>query len=107
WTDMASMAAPTPPIGASRNERHPLLYELNTRVHLYERGTELGRPATLDDVEDRLLDGLAEQGFTWLWLLGVWQTGRAGRKVSREDPALREDYARTLPDFRDDDIVGS
>ena len=26
-------------------------------------------------------------GFDWVWLLGVWQTGPAGRDVSRQHPA--------------------
>jgi hypothetical protein len=86
---------------------HPLLYQLNTQVYLSERSAALGRLATLDDVEDNLLDRLARLGFTWLWLLGVWQTGEAGRTISRGNPALRQDYARWLPDFRDEDIVGS
>jgi hypothetical protein len=90
---------------ADRN--HPLLYQLNTRVYLTERGKELRRPATLDDIRDTELDALREQGFTWLWLLGAWQTGRIGREVSRTNPTLRMDYARALPDFREEDIVGS
>jgi glycosidase len=87
--------------------KHPLLFQLNTRVYLTERGRRLGRPATLDDVPDAELDLLRDQGFDWLWLLGAWQTGRIGREVSRTNPTLRADYARALPDFRDEDIVGS
>src|SRR5512134_507896 len=90
---------------ADRN--HPLLFQLNTRVYLTERGKELRRPATLDDITDTELDALREHGFTWLWLLGAWQTGRIGREVSRTNPTLRMDYARALPDFREEDIVGS
>jgi len=87
--------------------KHPLLYQLNTRVYLTELGKKLGRPAGLDDVPDAELDRLRDQGFRWLWLLGVWQTGRVGREVSRTNPSLRADYAHALPDFRDQDIVGS
>ena len=62
--------------------RYPLLYQINTRVWLRERSRQLGRPATLDDIRDADLDHLAAQGFDWLWLLSVWQTGDAGRAVS-------------------------
>jgi glycosidase len=86
---------------------HPLLYQINTRVFLHERGAALGRHATLDDLPDEFLDEVAARGFQWIWLLGVWQTGEVGRRISREDQVLRASYAEQLPDFTDEDIVGS
>jgi hypothetical protein len=62
---------------------NPALYQINTRVTLYERGVALGRRATLDDIDDGMLDEIAERGFSWVWFLGVWQTGPAGRAVAR------------------------
>jgi glycosidase len=86
---------------------HPLLYQINTRVFLHERGAVLGRHATLDDLPDESLDEVAARGFQWIWLMGVWQTGEVGQRISREDPVLRPSYAEQLPDFTDEDIVGS
>jgi hypothetical protein len=63
--------------------RHPSLYQINTRVWLTALARSLGRPATLDDIPDAALDGLARMGFDWIWLLSVWQTGAAGQRVSR------------------------
>ncbi|WP_448191537.1 alpha-amylase family glycosyl hydrolase [Azospirillum sp. sgz301742] len=85
----------------------PLIYELNTRVWLRERGSALGRPATLDDVSDAELDWLAERGFGWIWLLGVWWTGEAGRQVSRSRADWRRAFQEALPDLDEDDICGS
>jgi hypothetical protein len=87
--------------------RYPSLYQINTRVRLSEIAAELGRPATLDDVTDAELDGLAADGFDLVWLLGVWQTGDAARAISRTHPALREEYTRVLPAWTDDDVTGS
>jgi hypothetical protein len=87
--------------------RYPSLYQVNTRPWLTERARALGRPATLDDVAEAELDGLAAQGFDWVWLLSVWQTGEAGREISRSDPDLRREFEATLPDLREDDIGGS
>ena len=87
--------------------KHPTIYQLNTRVLLRERGMALGRPATLDDFSDAFLDGIAELGFEWVWLLGVWQTGPAGRAISLADAGLRTELRNELPDLRDDDITGS
>jgi glycosidase len=87
--------------------RHPLLYQVNTRVFLQERGAALGRRATFDDIPDSWLDEVAGQGFAWLWFLGVWQTGAAARQVSRSNAKLRAAFTAELPDVRDDDVVGS
>ncbi len=86
---------------------NPSLFQLNTRVTLHELSTKLGRAATLDDVPDAMLDEIAKNGFEWVWLLGVWQTGEAGRQISRSDPKLRAEFAKELPDLREQDIVGS
>jgi glycosidase len=54
------------------------LYEINTRAWVREAGG-----ATLDDVPEAELDRVAGFGFDWIWLLGVWQTGRAALEYSR------------------------
>jgi hypothetical protein len=87
--------------------RYPLLYELNTRVRLSELAAALGRPATLDDVTDAELDRLGRDGFDLVWLLGVWQTGEAARRVSATNPEWLAEYHRVLPDFRESDVCGS
>jgi len=87
--------------------RYPSLYQINTRVWLTELSRQLGRRATLDDIPDVELDRLAESGFDWVWLLSVWQTGAAGRKVSRTNQEWRREFQETLPDLHDDDIPGS
>ncbi len=87
--------------------RYPSLYQVNTRVRLSEIERELGRPATLDDIPDAELDRLAAAGFDWIWFLGVWQTGPAGRRVSLSDSELRREYQQTLPDFDESDVTGS
>ncbi|MDT7581758.1 MAG: hypothetical protein QOK35_3022, partial [Pseudonocardiales bacterium] len=86
---------------------NPLLYQLNTRVLLFERGLEVGRPATLDDIPDALLDDIAARGFDWVWMLGVWQTGEAGRAVSASNPDWLAEYREALSDFTPDDVTGS
>jgi Alpha amylase, catalytic domain len=86
---------------------YPTLYQINTRVWLTALARQQGQAATLDDVPDAELDRLARMGFDWIWLLSVWQTGAAGREVSRSHPEWREEFRHTLPDLTDEDIVGS
>src|SRR5262249_11875089 len=82
---------------------YPTLYQINTRILL----GEIGPGATLDDVPDTLLDRLAALGFDVIWMLGVWQTGPAGRQVSRTQPDWRRGYPQDLPDVKEEDICGS
>jgi hypothetical protein len=87
--------------------RYPALYQINTRVWLHELGVALGRAATLDDVPDVSLDELSADGFDWVWLLGIWQTGEAGRQVSLHQPEWQAEYRELLPDFTPGDVCGS
>jgi hypothetical protein len=87
--------------------RYPSLYQVNTRVWLTELSGQLGRRATLDDIPDANLKEFARQGFDWIWLLSVWQTGNAAKLVSRSNPEWRHEFQETLPDLTDDDIEGS
>ena len=87
--------------------QYPSLYQINTRVWLTELSEALSRPATLDDVPDAELDRLAEMGFDWVWFLSVWRTGQASQMVSRANPQWRQEFQKTLPDLREEDIAGS
>lgn len=87
--------------------RYPSLYQVNTRVWLTGLSRALGRHATLDDIPDTALDEFAQQGFDWIWLLSVWQTGPAAQAISRSNPEWRQEFEQTLPDLTDDDIGGS
>ena len=87
--------------------KYPLLYQVNTRVWLAQLSKELGRPATLDDIPESELEGLADQGFEWVYFLGVWQTGEIGRRISRGNADWLVEYRASLPDLTEEDICGS
>lgn len=91
----------------TRSRTRPCLYQVNIRVWLTELSRALGRCATLDDIPNAALDEFAAQGFDWIWLLSVWQTGAAGRLVSRTHPAWQREFAQILPDLTAADIAGS
>ncbi len=87
--------------------RYPTLYQINTRVWLNRLSREAGKRVTLADIDDATMDGFTEQGFDWIWLLSVWQTGAAGRAVSRSNPQWHAEFKTVLPDLTEDDICGS
>ncbi len=82
---------------------NPSLYQINTKVLL----SELGTHAVLDDIPDSLLDEVAALRFDWVWLLGVWSLGEAGRNISRSNKDWHEEYRGALPDLTESDICGS
>src|ERR1700677_4764590 len=86
---------------------YPSLYQINTRVRMGELAAAVGRPATLDDLPDAELDHWAETGFDIVWLLGVWQTGTAGLKLSLSNKQWVPEYKATLPDYQECDVCGS
>jgi glycosidase len=87
--------------------RYPALLQINTRVWVNQFSRTFGRCATLDDIPAAALDDIAQEGFDWVWLLSVWQTGAAGQSVSRSNLKWRHEFSETLPDLTDDDIAGS
>jgi glycosidase len=87
--------------------RYPALYQINTRVWLREFSDRLRRPATLADIPDEFLDQIASLGFDYVWFLGLWQTGPAGRQVSLSHPEWLQEFQATLPDFTQADVSGS
>jgi hypothetical protein len=88
-------------------DKHPALFQVNTRVYIKELSDTLKRQATLDDIPDAFLDELAEKGFSWVYLLSVWKTGEAGRKVSRTNEGWLNEFRSNLPDLKEEDICGS
>jgi hypothetical protein len=93
---------------AGARPRFPTLYQLNPRIAIGEaRGGGQGPlDGTLDDLPDGLLDRTAALGFDWIWPLGVWQTGAAGRLATRT-PADLDHFRIDLPDVRPEDVCGS
>ena len=89
------------------NQKYPSLYQINTRVWLTELSSKLGRPATLDDVPDSDLDHIFRNGFDWVWLLSVWQTGLVGQNISRTNSEWLKEFEETLLDLKEEDIAGS
>ncbi|MBM4287232.1 MAG: alpha-amylase [Deltaproteobacteria bacterium] len=87
--------------------RYPSLYQINTRVWLREQANTSGGPATLADIPDTFLDRLVAMGFDYVWFLGLWQTGPAGRLVSLSHSDWLKEFAATLPGFTEADVSGS
>ena len=63
--------------------------------------------ASLDDIPDNELDRWASLPLTHIWGMGAWRRSVASRAVALQHPDLLPEYARALPDWCEDDVVGS
>ena len=63
--------------------KHPLVYEVNTRVLVRELSAAAGRKRTLEDLPEEMLEEWESLGFDAIWLMGVWTTGRLGEEIAR------------------------
>ncbi len=86
---------------------HPLLFEANARQWTAALSESRQRDIDLYGVPDDVLDELSALGVTHLWLMGVWPTGPRARQQAMHIASLREAYATALPDWSDEDVVGS
>lgn len=87
--------------------RRPIVYELDTRSWLDRLSRRYGRRIQLGDVPPEALEPILRTGCDLVWLMGVWRTGPAGRRVARSQPWLEAEARAILPDFAPDDIAGS
>ena len=86
---------------------HPHLLEIAAWPWLSRLSRRAGRPVTLATVPAEVWDGIARQGFDYLFLMGVWERRPLGRRIALEDAGLRAAYDRALPGWTDADVVGS
>lgn len=84
----------------------PRIFQVSARHHLC--GEDPGQPqVTLGAIDEAWLATIREQGFDWLYLYGVWDSGLMGRAVSRAHPAFWREQLGHLPQGSTNDVSGS
>ncbi len=86
---------------------HPLVLEIDTWPWLSALTGSEGREVDLGSVPALVWDSIAGAGYDLVWLMGVWQRSPAGIAVALDNPDLMRSFKDALPDFTDDDVVGS
>src|SRR6478736_4396794 len=87
--------------------RYSTIYEINTWVWLAELSARAGTAVDLSSVPSAEWDAIAKFGFDAVWLMGVWERSPAGIAIANRNNSLLDDFKRALPDFRQQDNVGS
>ncbi len=90
--------------------KHPVLYEINTRVFLnspfYNPNPDKPK-ARLIDVPLSFWESLSRLGVDHVWLMGIWKTSPAVIRHCCFQEGLINSYNRALKDWRDEDVIGS
>eukprot|EP01100_Stratorugosa_tubuloviscum_P010254 TRINITY_DN437_c0_g3_i1.p1 TRINITY_DN437_c0_g3~~TRINITY_DN437_c0_g3_i1.p1 ORF type:complete len:526 (+),score=213.75 TRINITY_DN437_c0_g3_i1:58-1635(+) len=85
-----------------------VMYEISTRPWLYYLTQKYNRKITrLADIPAQEFQSLADKGINMVWMMGVWSLGAYGLNHDKTDPGLLASYASVLPDYTQDDIIGS
>ena len=86
---------------------HPVIYEINTWVWLYELSRRYQTPITLANVPDAEWDLITACSPDAVWLMGVWERSPRGREIASTNESFLTSCCEALPDFTLDDLVGS
>lgn len=87
--------------------RNPVIYEINTFVWLSVLSKRYQEEITLANVPSQEWDALAKIGIDIVWMMGVWERSPEGKRISTENDMLRQDFMNALPDYTDEDNLGS
>jgi hypothetical protein len=94
-------------LSSARSRIHPHLLEVSTWPWLDRLSRRHGRTITLSDVPAAEWDAVADRGFDWVFLMGVWRRSPLGRQLALAEPWLVEEYTRALPGWTPADVCGS
>src|ERR1700761_6527067 len=81
----------------------PIIYEINTATFLQELSQQKGEEITLATVPDETWDQIAAMHINTVWLMGIWQRSDIAREMALGQPWVEA----TLPDAKDEDVIGS
>ena len=83
------------------------IYELNSRIWLWELSNKYKRRISLANVPDEEILKLKELGFDCLWLEGVWLRSKESRNAILKDAKLMHELKIILPDLKLEDVSSS
>lgn len=91
----------------NKRRKQPVIYEINTWVWLDELEHRYQRPLTLKTIPPEEWDALGDVGIDIVWFMGVWERSPAGTRIARQMPEFQTAYREALPDYSNQDVVGS
>lgn len=86
---------------------HRLIYQIDIREFIHRLNVEKNKKHNLNNLPDEFFIDLKNLGVEFLWLLGIYQPSKASQKISVSMKELHKKYNESLPDWKEDDVIGS
>lgn len=86
---------------------HPHLLEINTLLFTRRLSEKYKKKLTLLTIPEKEWKTVAEQGFDFVWLMGVWKRSSGARQKALAEPNLRKHFDSGCPGWSEADIQGS
>ncbi len=86
---------------------NPVIYEINTWVWLHELSKKYQSDITLGNVPTQEWEMIKKMGVDVVWFMGVWERSPESKRISSANEMLQQDFLNALPDFEEDDNLGS
>ena len=83
------------------------MYEINTAAWLSQLTEKYQRPIHLDSIPDVECEPFTAHHIDTVWLMGVWQRSPLAVEQTKKDTGLMEYFHTVIPNFTDDDVIGS
>lgn len=83
------------------------LYEIHTATFLNKLSRKYDRRITLGSIPEEEIQRLINLGINCIWLMGVWTRSNTARDIALNDQQFISEIENSLPDFRQEDLIGS
>jgi glycosidase len=87
--------------------QNPKIYQINTRVWLRKLSKVYQKEISLENIPAHEWLKIKNYGFDYIWLMGVWKIGLNSIVAPQAHEPLAEEFARNLPDWKNQDVIGS
>jgi len=86
---------------------NPHLYEINALLFMERMRCTYGADCTLGKVPRSEWEKIASKGFSYLWLMGIWERSPGSKQCALKDAGLTKAYCDALPGWSEKDVKGS
>jgi len=90
-----------------RFQSNPTLLEMNSVICLEDLKRVYGEQTTWSNIPREYWQRLADNGYSLLWLMGVWERSPGSRMCALSEQELLREYDQALPGWNEADVAGS
>lgn len=86
---------------------HRLVYQIDIREFIYRLNQLKNRQHSLKDLPNDFFEELKNLGVEFFWPVGIYEPSQLSREISCSMKELHKKYYDSLPDWKEDDVIGS